>query len=119
MFTGFIEQFTPVDWSEVKEREIVKNSIPIILLERNSENCLVTAEKFDYIINFSAFVRAEEMAKKLQYDRNGKTIILPCNELQGDKSRLNVWFVIKEAPKHATKYQYFITPWNETSSSQN
>ena len=33
--------------------------------------------------------------------------------LEGDKSRLNVWYVIEESSTHSKKFQYFVTPWEE------
>jgi hypothetical protein len=119
VFSKFFEQFDPVDWDEVKPREIVKNSIPIILVEDIDGKCKVHGEKFDLLIDHQYFVRSNELAEKLQYDRENKTLIIPCEELQGEKSRLNVWYVIPEAEKHATKYEYFITEWEETPLNQN
>ncbi len=66
------------------------------------------------IIDHQYFVRSDELANKLQFDRENQTFILPCDELAGEKSRLNVWYVIPEAKKHAEKYEYFITEWEET-----
>lgn len=114
IFGKFLEQQGPVDWSEVKGRDIVKNSIPITILEDNNGECKVLGEKFDLIIDHQYFVRSSEFAEKLQFDRENKTLIISCDELKGEKSRLNVWYVIQESEKHATKYEYFITEWEET-----
>ena len=114
LFGKFLEQVGPVDWDEVKQREIVKNSIPVTVLEDMGGKCKVHGEKFDMIIDHQYFVRSDELANKLQFDRENKTLILSCEELTGEKSRLNVWYVIPEAEKHATKYEYFITEWEET-----
>ena len=119
LFGKFIEQIGPVNWDEVREREIVKNSIPITLLEDENGKCKVHGEKFDLIIDHQYFIRSNELAQKLQYDREGKTLVIPCDELAGEKSRLNVWYVIEESSNHPTKYEYFITPWEETPSDQN
>jgi hypothetical protein len=119
VFSKFFEQFDPVDWDEVKPREIVKNSIPITIIEDVDGKCKVHGEKFDLIIDHQYFIRSNELAEKLQYDRENKTLIIPCEELVGEKSRLNVWYVILEAEKHATKYEYFITEWEETPPNQN
>lgn len=113
LFGKFLEQVGPVGWDEVKPREIVKNSIPLTVLEDIDGKCKVHGEKFDMIIDHQYFVRSDELANKLQFDRESKTLILPCKELTGEKSRLNVWYVIPEAEKHATKYEYFITEWEE------
>jgi len=37
----------------------------------------------------------------------------------GEKSRLNVWYMLEESPNHPTKYEYFITEWEETPRAQN
>jgi len=52
----------------------------------------------------------------LNYDKDNETIILPCDVLKGEKSKLNIWFVTEESPKDSKKYQYFVTSWNETLS---
>jgi len=96
IFGKFLEQIGPVDWSEVKGRDIVKNSIPITLLEDNNGECKVLGERFDLILDHQYFIRSNELAEKLQFDREIKTLIIPCDELVGEKSRLNVWYVIQE-----------------------
>ena len=113
LFGVISDKITPVNWDEVKPREIVKNSIPIELLETNGHSCKGTAKTFDGIINHQYFVRGAELAEKLHYDIDAKTLIIPCDELKGEKSRLNVWYVVEESPKHSLKYEYFVTPWNE------
>lgn len=116
LFGVITNPITPVNWDEVRPREIVKNSIPIQLLEKNDNSCKVSAETFDLIINHQYFVKSAELADKLKYDSDAKTLIIPCDKLQGDKSWLNVWYVIPEAPKHALKYEYFVTQWEEPSN---
>ena len=114
IFSQFFESFTPINWDEVHERDIVKNSIPIKLIEKMNGDCKVSALKFAMIIDFDLFVRSEELANELKFDREDTTIILPCDELEGEKSRLNVWIAIEESDKHPNKYEYFITPWDIT-----
>ncbi len=113
--TGTIyEYFSAPVWDEVRERDIVKNSIPIIYQENlNGGNCSVYAEKFDIIIEHEYFVQGEELADKLNYDKEKKTLIISCDKLYGEKSRLNVWYVLEESPKYPEKYEYFITKWEE------
>ena len=41
VFFVFVKQFTGVDWDEVKERDIVKNSIPIVLIDEINGECKV------------------------------------------------------------------------------
>ena len=114
LFGSFFESFSEPNWNEVSERNIVKNSIPITLLEEQGTKCLVKAEKFDVIIDHQYFVRGNELERELNYDRTDKTLLLSCDLLKGEKSRLNIWYATEEAEKHSKKYQYFITPWDES-----
>jgi len=114
MLGVFLEQFSKVDWDEVKERNIVKNSIPVILLEEKGSSCLVNAHNFDLIISHEYFERSAELERELNYDSDNETLLVSCDLLDGEKSRLNVWYALRESEKHATKYEYFITPWNVT-----
>jgi len=115
LFGSFFESFSEPNWDEVLERNIVKNSIPIILLEEQVTKCLVKAEKFDVIVDHQYFIRGDELERELNYNRNDETLLLSCDLLQGEKSRLNIWYATEEAEKHSKKYQYFITPWEENS----
>ncbi len=110
---SLLEQFSEPNWDEVIERNIVKNSIPIVILEELDGKCMVTGQKFDVIIEHPYFIRGNELARELNYDSDEKTLMVPCDLLEGEKSRLNVWYALEESPKHSKKYQYFITPWNE------
>ncbi len=111
---SFFESFSAPNWDEVSERNIVKNSIPIILLEEQGTKCLVKAEKFDIIVDHQYFIRGDELERELNYNRNDETLLLSCDLLQGEKSRLNIWYATEEAEKHSKKFQYFITRWDET-----
>jgi len=114
MFGVFLEQFSKVDWNEVKERNIVKNAIPIILLEEKDGRCIVNAANFDRIISHEYFKRSADLERELSYDSESETLLVSCDLLDGEKSRLHVWYALIESEKHATKYEYFITPWNVT-----
>jgi len=114
MFGVFLEQFSKVNWNEVKERNIVKNSIPIIFLEEKDSSCIVNAENFDLIISHEYFERSADLERELNYDGENETLLVSCDLLDGEKSRLHVWYALKESEKHPTKYEYFITPWNVT-----
>jgi len=114
MFGVFLEQFSKVNWNEVKERNIVKNSIPIIFLEEKGSSCIVNADNFDLIISHEYFERSADLERELNYDSESETLLVSCDLLDGEKSRLHVWYTLKESEKHATKYEYFITPWNVT-----
>ena len=56
IFMQSMEPFTTVDWDEVRERDIIKNSIPIELLNETNQGCITTAVNFDTIINNSDFI---------------------------------------------------------------
>ena len=118
IFGKIFDSFTPVNFDEVQNREIVRNAIPIILLEEDGDSCLVFVEKFHLLIDQDLPFRNEQLAKELNYDRENKTLVVPCDELYGEKSKLHVWYVIEEAPRHATKYEYFITEWEETKKGE-
>ncbi len=113
LFGSLIESFSGPNWDEVSERNIVKNSIPVIKLEEQGTKCKVKAEKFDVIIDHSYFIRGNELAKELNYDRANDILLISCNILKGEKSRLNIWYATEEAEKHAKKYQYFVTIWDD------
>jgi len=115
---SWVEQFSEPNWDEVLKRDIVKNSIPVTLLEEQGEKCRVMADRFDVIIEHPYFIRGKELAQELNYDIDSKTLVLSCDLLENEKSRLNVWYALEESPKHSKKYQYFITSWNETMSDK-
>jgi len=114
IFTFVVDQFTKVSWDEITERNIVKNSIPIILISNQGNQCLVDAKDFDLIIDHQYFVRSDALIRALNYDRENKVLTIACDILQGEKSRLNVWYALEEAEKHPNKYEYFVTVWEET-----
>ena len=111
-------QYTPVVWDEVLERNIVRSSIPIESISKENNNCIVTAKNFDTIIDHQYFVRSSEIAEKLNYDRTNETLSVSCDVLEGDKSRLNVWFVVEESEVHSNKYEYFVTSWEDISRAE-
>ncbi len=115
LFGSLIESFSGPNWEEVSERNIVKNSIPVILLEEQGIKCLVKAEKFDVIVDHQYFTRGNELERELNYDRANETLLVSCDLLKGEKSRLNIWYATEEAEKHAMKFQYFITTWDDSS----
>ena len=111
-----LENFRPVDWDDVKPRNIVKNSIPITLIEETGEKCKVKADTFDLIIDHQYFIRANDLVRQLNYDRDNATLTLSCDQLKGEKSRLHVWYVVEESEKHSKKYDYWVSVWNSTQS---
>jgi len=111
LFGSLIAQTTPLDWDEVQERDIVKQSIPIILLEKDGEQCKVDANNFDIIVDHQYFLRGGELAAQLNYDRESETLFLPCDLLTGEKTRLVIWYAVEEAENHATKFDYWTKEW--------
>lgn len=116
---SFLHEISEVNWEEVKERDIVKNSIPVVLLETIDGKCKVTANNFDVLIKHEYFVRGNELARELNYDRQNETLLISCDLLHGEKSRLNVWYVKEESAMHSKKYQYFVIPWEDATASLN
>ena len=117
-YTVFMVLFDPymeANWDEISERHIVKSSIPITVVEKQNNKCVVSAFKFDTIIYHGFFTKGTEFANKLSYDDDAQTLVLPCDEIPDEeKSRLSIWFAVPEAPKYAEKYMYFVTPWEPT-----
>ena len=109
LFGDLTNPLLPVNWDEVAPRNIVKNSIPVELLEESGNSCTVLAENFEMISSHQYFVRSQELIDKLQYDNQEKTLIIPCDELKDEISKLNVWYVVEESSKHPEKWEYFVT----------
>jgi len=104
-----LEKFTSVDWSEVKERDIVKNTVPIELIESQDITCKVYAEKFYLIVDHDYFTNSKKLINELDFDNSTSTLFLPCEELSYDSPALHVWYVLEESDRHSGKYEYFIT----------
>jgi len=102
------------DWEKIQEHHLIKSSTMLTVIEKNGNDCLVEGAKIWDIINHPYFLKANEFGKKINFKNTTNVITIPCQELQGDKSRLHVWFVTEEAPKDAGKYKYFITAVDET-----
>ena len=106
----------PIEWEKVHPREIVKNSIPITIIEEKNDKCVVTASKFDAIIDHQYFIKSDEFALKLNYDGENQTIEIKCDQLVEEKSRFNVWYVTPDSFVYPERYEYFISSWNVTDS---
>ena len=114
LFVKVSDSFAPVNFDEVLPRNIVKNAIPITLLEQDGNLCKVKGEKLFQILSHTYFVRSQELADKLQYNYEEHTLVFPCDQIHAEKSRLEVWYVVQESDEHATKYDYWVIPWEET-----
>jgi len=106
--------FSPVDFDEVHDRNIVKNAIPITLINQNNGECIVEGKKFFQITNHTYFERSQELIDQLQYNSDDHTLVFPCDEIPSEKSRLEVWYVTTDSENHGGKFDYWITPWAET-----
>jgi len=107
------EQFSDVKWNEVLPRNIVKNSVPIVLISDHGNQCIVDAKDFYLIVDHNYFLRSDELVRELNYDRENSELTIACDMLQGEKSRLNIWYALDESERHANKYDYFVTVWEE------
>ena len=114
-FGLIIEAFTGPNWSQLSPHDIVKNVIPITLIDKEDSNCKMSSENLDNVIEHRYFVHGKEFAQAINYDGKNKTIVLPCEMIDGNKSRLHIWYIKEEAPRDGGKYKYFVTPWNDTS----
>ena len=61
------------------------------------------------------FVHRQEFAKAVKYDAKNNTVVLPCEMIDGEKSRLHVWYIKEDAAIHGGAYKYFVTPWKDTT----
>jgi len=116
VFMVLVDQFAEPDWDNLSERHIVKNSFPITVVEKQGTKCVVSALRFDTIVNHAFFPKGAELANKLSYDDDAKTLVLSCDEIPNEeKSRLSIWYAVPEAPRYAEKYMYFVTSWEPTN----
>jgi len=119
LFGKFLDQVKPIKWNEIIPRNIIKNTIPIEVLESHNGICDIKAENFQLIMKAPEFKKSQDLARELHYNNDTKTIQLSCDKLpgeviNGDKDKLHVWFVREESDKFSARYQYFVTPLNVT-----
>ena len=114
MLFAIIPDTTPVNWDEVKKRNTVISAIPITTIQEDNGKCKVDAKGLTSILDHEYFVKSDQFASELNFDRAEDAITVSCSELHGEKSKLHIWYVVENAPKHSTKYQYWITEWSET-----
>ena len=78
LLQSIFTQITPIDWDEIFKRNIVKNSIPIELLETNGNSCTVTGMNFEMILAHDYFIKRDAASDKLQFDEQENTLVVPC-----------------------------------------
>ena len=86
LFGTFLESLKPVKWNEIISRNIVKNAIPIEILEIQNGICNIKAENFELILNAPEFNKSQELARELNYDNSTKTIKMSCDKIPGEKT---------------------------------
>jgi len=118
-YVGVIfEPFIEPDWENIHPLYLVKSSTIITMIEKNGNDCLVEGAKIWDIMNHPYFLKVNEFGEKINYNNSTNVITIPCQELQGDESRLHVWYITEEAPKDAGKYKYFITAVEKTGTEK-
>jgi hypothetical protein len=119
LFGKFLDQVKPIEWNNVFPRNIIKNTIPIEILENQNGICTIKAENFHLILKAPEFTKSQDFAQELNYNNDTKTIKISCDKIPGDKlpgekNNLHVWIVRGEAEKFSGRYQYFVTTSNVT-----
>ena len=114
-FGLFINMVTGPNWNDLNPHDVVKNSVPLTLIEKTGSNCKLSAENLNNVIGHQYFVRGQEFAQVVKFDVKNNTVVLPCEMIDGEKSRLHVWYIKEDASNFGGKYKYFVTPWNDTT----
>ena len=114
-FGLFVNMLTGPNWDELNPHDVVKNSVALILIEKTDRYCKMSAENLNNVIEHQYFVRGQEFAHVVKYDAKNNTIVLPCDMVSDERSRLHVWYVKEEAPHYGGTFKYFVTPWNDTT----
>ena len=114
-FGLFVDTLREPNWNDLNPHDVVKNSVPLILIEKTGTTCKMSAENLGNVIEHQYFVHGQEFAQAVKFDTKNETVVLPCEMIDGEKSRLHVWYIIEEAPRFGGKYKYFVTPWDDTN----
>ncbi len=114
LFGTLVEPLAPVDWTEVKPKYVIEYSIPITIIEENGNDCTVYAKGFYSLTTHGKFTRSAELASKLKYDNSTDTLVIQCDQMQGDPSEFTAWYVSPESNVHKDKYEYYIDPYDGT-----
>ena len=105
-----VEELSGPDWSNITPREVIKTSFLVIVLESiNEKDCKLKAGEISAVLTHADFKKSEEFARKVQYNNEDNTIILPCESLSGEKLKFNIWYITEDAKNHATKYTYWLS----------
>ena len=109
-FGMLVGSITGPNWDELSPHDIVKNVIPLTLIAKSDGSCKMSAENLGNVINHQYFVRGQGFAQDVKFDPKNSTIIIPCEMLGEDKSRLHIWYIKAESAKYGGNYKYFVTP---------
>ena len=109
---SLIDPIDPIDWSNQVPIDVVKSAIPIQIIEKQGQECIVKANKLEIILDHEDFVKGTELEKKLKFNRETSSIKIPCDLMKQDDAKLHIWFIIETATKHGTGYEYYITDSN-------
>ncbi len=114
-----IAPIMPADWENISEKNIVENTVLLSLVEERSDGCLVYSERLFGMFDHIDFIRSSEMQNQLQYNKDAQTLVVPCENMQDEQLRLHLRYVIQEAPKDGTKYEYTFTEPNIMMANPN
>ena len=112
-FGLFVDTIVGQDWDDLSPHDIVKNEVPLTLIEKFDGSCKMSAENLGNVIDHQYFVRGQEFANKVRFDPIDSSIVIPCEMTGQERSRLHVWYVKEEAPKYGGEFKYFVTPWSD------
>lgn len=104
-----VEPFVPADWDNISEKDIVRNTVLLSLVEESGGGCLMHSEKLVGMFDHPYFIRSMEMQKALQYDEEAQTIVTSCENMQDEQLRVHLRYVKQDAPKDSTKFEYTFT----------
>jgi hypothetical protein len=112
-FGLFVDTIVGPDWDDLSPHDIVKNEVPLALIEKFDGSCKMSAENLGNVIDHQYFVRGQEFANKVRFDPIDSSIVIPCEMTDPERSRLHVWYVKEESPKYGGEFKYFVTPWSD------
>lgn len=112
LFFSLVGPVDQINWDNLKPRDVVKSAIPIQVIEKQGQECIVKANRLDAILDHSDFVKGVELEKELKFDRETSSIKISCDLMKQNNAKLHIWFALETAPTHGTHYEYYITEPN-------
>ena len=114
-FGLFLDIFREPDWNDVSPHDIVKNAISMTLINKTDHGCKMSTQNLNNVVEHPYFVHGKDFAHEIKFNMNDETIVLPCEKIVDEKSKLHVWYIIEDAPRFGGKYKYFVTLFNDTA----